>query len=292
MNDHLAFVFVVRHGGFTPAADVLELPKSTISRRVARLEERLGVQLLHRTTRSVQLTESGQRFFERIEPLVDGLSSAEGELRDLQSRPVGRLRVTAPASFGTDLGGAIAAFVRACPGVDLHLELSDRVVDLVAEDFDVAIRAGALSDSTLVARRLGVGGLIAVASPGYLAERGVPASVADLAHHDGLLNEQTAWFDRWAFPDGTSVRVRRRLSANDWSVLRDAALRGLGVGRLPEPLVRDDLDVGALVEVLPGQRLEPAPVWAVWKPAPSVAPKVRAFVDHLVQAFEVESTLV
>ena len=285
MDDLKAFVYVVRCEGFTGAAAALEVPKSTISRRLARLEERLGVQLLHRTTRRVGLTESGERYFTRVEPLVDALETADGELRDLQARPLGRLRVTAPATFGSNLGAAVAAFALAYPGVDLRIDLTDRIVDLVEQDYDVAIRAGALLDSTLMARRLGVAGLVVVGSPSYLAARGNPARVDDLAAHDGLVHEETAWRDRWTFADGAAVRVRRRFASNDWGVLRDAALRGLGLVRIPEQLVHQDVIDGHLAEVLPLQRMEPGPIWAVWRPAPSVPPKVRVFVDHLVRGF-------
>jgi len=285
-SDLAVFVHVVRASSFTAAGERLGVPKSTISRRIARLEDRLGVRLLQRNSRAISVTEEGSWLYDRIADAVDTLEAAEAELGELAVRPRGRLRVSAPVTMGhLYLGPVIADFARAYPDIELQLDLSDRFVDLVGERYDVALRAGTLKDADLVARRIWHAGLTVVGSPAYLAERGTPSSPKDLQEHDGLINDHTPWRERWRFAGDVVAPIPRRLTSNSWDVLREAAVQGLGLAQVPTFQVGREIAEGTLVEVLADHQRPDDGLWIVFPTADHIPLKVRAFVDHVVASF-------
>jgi DNA-binding transcriptional LysR family regulator len=271
------FVKVVEHGGFTAAAQDLGVPKSTVSRQIARLEDRLGVRLLNRTTRALRTTEAGQAYYERCSRILSDVADAEGAVTQSQVKPRGTLRVSGPLSFGhLFLGPLVSAFLDEYPDVRLDLSLSDRKVDLIEEGYDLALRIGVLDDSSLVARRLGPSTMLVVGSPAYLARKGTPRVPADLRDHDCLTYEYSS--PSWRFADGP-VAVRGRLASNNGDVLRDAALGGHGLWYGPRFLVGDAVREGRLVSVLEDHLRQNGGIWAIYPANRHLSAKVRAFVD-------------
>ncbi len=288
-NNHFSdleiFAAVVETGSFTAAARRLERSKAAVSRQIHGLEERLGTLLLHRTTRALSLTGAGAALYERtVGPLAD-LRDAEAAVSSLQSSPRGRLRVSLPVAYGRLVAApALLALAEENPGLELDLSFSDRFVDLVGEGLDLAVRIGELSDSSLVARRLGDARRMVCAAPAYLARRGVPQRPADLAVHDGLLYAHQTHGPAWRFAGGVAVQVRGRVRSDSGDALRAAALAGLGVAWLPDFYVAADLAAGRLVAVLEEHRAEPLGVWAVYPHRRHLSAKVRLAVDRLAEA--------
>ena len=284
------FARVVETESFTRAAAELSLSKSAVSKQVSRLEDRLGVRLLNRTTRRLSLTEAGAAYFEGCQKTLAEADAAEQAVSRLAEAPRGVLRVNAPMSFGVlHIGPALPAFLSACPELTLDLALNDRWVDLVEEGYDIAIRIGVLSDSSLVARRLAPSRLILCATPEYLASHGRPAAPEDLARHDCLTySYRTAGRD-WQFhgPEGLRrVRVSGRLGANNGDILLSAATSSLGVALLPSFIVGDHLRSGRLERVMPAWRLAEEPsVHAVYPAGRNLSLKVRVFIDFLAARF-------
>src|SRR5689334_14425936 len=255
LTDIAVFVRVVERGSFTLAANDLALSRAVVSKYVSRLEERLGARLLHRTTRRLSLTEAGAALFEASRAAIERIEEAEGAVAQFQSEPRGRLRVSAPMSFGIlHLGPAMAEFARAYPRVTLDVKLDDRFVNLVEEGVDVAVRIGALTDSSLVARRLATTSTVACAAPSYLAERGEPESPEDLASHDCLLYSYLATANVWRFtpPDGREipVAVTGGFRINNGIVLAEAAAAGRGILMAPTFYVAPMLRDGRLKRIL------------------------------------------
>ncbi|MFA7431325.1 MAG: LysR family transcriptional regulator [Rhodospirillaceae bacterium] len=284
------FVRVVEEESFSAAARVLGLSKSAVSKQVAALEERLGARLLNRTTRRLALTDAGTAFFERAQRILADAEEAEAAVTQLSTAPRGVLRVNAPVTFGVQhLGPLLPAFMAAYPELAVDLVLNDRFVDLVEEGFDVAVRIGRLSDSSLIARRLAPLRRLLVASPEYVAVHGAPQQPDDLRNHACLLYTYLLRGDAWSLtgPNGrtTEVRVTGRLRANNGDVLRSALLGGMGIAYTPSFIVGRDLAEGRLVRVLPGWEDVSAAVYAVHPHARLVPPKVRAFVDFLAERF-------
>lgn len=284
-----AFVRVVERGSFTAAARDLARSTSQVSRQVSALEERLGARLLHRSTRAVSPTEAGEAFYSRCARLLADLDEAEEAVAHLQAAPRGTLRLSVPMSFGVRyLAPLISSFLARYPEVRVEANFSDRRVDLVEEGFDLAVRIGALDDSSLVARRLAPYARLVVASPELVAAFGEPEHPSALAELPGLLFTYQQTGASWAFqgPDGAvSVRLSGRLSANSGEALLEAARAGLGVALLPDFLVADDLATGRLVRLLRGWVEQGHAIWAVYPHNRHLAPKVRLFVDHLAAAF-------
>lgn len=284
------FAEVVKAGGFTAAARVLGLPKSTVSRRVSALEERLGTRLLQRTTRRVSLTDVGEVYYSRAARALDELRDAEDALADLRDAPRGVLRLSAPVDIGHDLlASLIAAYRRAHPEVSLVVELDNRRVDLVAEGYDLAIRASAqLDDSSLVARKLASAEMRLFASDEYLAQHGTPARPGDLGQHALLLFRAPRLHTALELHQGagrTSVEVKGWLSSTDIGFLRRAALEGLGIAALPTFACSGDVAHGALRRVLPEHHAGLSSLYAVYPSARYLAPKVRAFVELAAAQF-------
>jgi len=285
-----AFARVAETGSFSEAARRLRSSKSVVSRQIAALESELGVRLLHRSTRALTLTEAGRGYFDQLVRILADIDEANLSVSHLQAAPRGRLRVNAAMSFGIrHLAPAIPDFLARCPEVKIDLTLNDRFVDLVDEGYDMAVRIGHLIESSLVARRLAPLRRVVCASPAYLAARGVPATPDDLAGHECLRYSNIPVGDEWTFtaPDGRarSAEVTGRLRVNNGDALRIAALEGLGLACLPTFIVGEDLRAGTLVPVLEGAAHQSGGVFAVYPHARHLSPKVRAFIDFLVERF-------
>jgi DNA-binding transcriptional LysR family regulator len=295
LNAALVLVRVVQEGSFRSAARALGMPKTTVSRKVAELEAQLGVQLLQRTTRTLALTDAGSAFVEEAEGAIARLDAAQAAVTELQREPRGKLRVTTTVSLGeTLLAPIVADFLVAYPALEVMVHLTDRPVDLVAERFDVAIRTGALPDSSLVARLIGSSAYRVVASPAYLARHGAPRRPSDLSGHSCLrfARSGAALRTTWPFGKGkgaTEVPVSGRLVSDDFVVLRRAAERGVGIARLPGLVVHEALSAGTLVQLLERSAPPPTPVHILHVGGRHLPPRTRAFIDfvhpRLAEAF-------
>jgi len=283
------FAAVVDAGSFVRASDALGMSKAAVSRQVGELETRLGVRLLHRTTRKLSLTEEGEVFHARCRELLGALAEAEAELTARSGQAVGLLKVSAPVSFGLlHLAQLWAGFLAAHPNVSLEVALSDRMVDLVEEGFDVAIRIARLPSSSLVSRKLSTTRMVLCASPRYLQEHGTPEHPSDLAAHQVLAYTLLTTGDAWEFegPEGpVTVKVTPRMHTNSGDTCRAAALGHQGIILQPTFLIGEDLRSGALVEVLPQYRSLELGIYALYPTRKHVLPKVRLLIDHLVRAF-------
>lgn len=284
------FARVVETESFTRAAAELSLSKSAVSKQVSRLEDRLGVRLLNRTTRRLSLTEAGAAFYDGCQKTLAEAEAAEQAVTRLAVEPRGVLRVNAPMTFGVlHVGPALPAFLSACRELTLDLALNDRLVDLVEEGYDVAVRVGVLAESSLVVRRLAPSRMVVCAARRYLADKGRPATPDDLGRHDCLIYSFRAAGPDWHFrgPEGLRrVKVSGRLCANNGDVLLTAALNGLGIALLPTFIAGEALRAGQLQRVLPGWRIaEEANVYAVYPTSRNLSPKVRVFIDFLAARF-------
>ena len=279
------FTAVVDAGSFARAADAQSMSKAAVSRYVADLEKRLGVRLLHRTTRKLSLTEEGEVFSARCRDILASIEESEAELTTRATRASGVLKVSVPLSFGIKhLAPLWSDFMSAHPQVALEVSLSDRVVDLVEEGFDLAIRIARLPDSSLVSRKLATTRLILCASPEYLRRRGTPKHPSELAHHDVLNYTLLSMGDEWEFEgaqERVTVRVAPRMRSNNGDTCIEAALRGTGIVLQPTFLVSDHLAEKALVEVLSDYRSIELGIFAVFPTRKYVLPKVRLLIDYL-----------
>lgn len=285
-----AFIAVAETGSFTAAADRLDLAKSAVSRRVAALEERLGAQLIRRTTRRLSLTDSGAAFYDRGVRLIADLEEAESAVAQEHGELRGQLRVALPLSFGLrHMSAPIAEFSKRHPRVDFDLDLNDRRVDLIEEGMDVAVRIGRLRDSTLIARKLFDARTVVAASPAYLEEHGTPARPEELERHHCLVYSNLPDPDRWGYVDTGGVRryatvgVKMRASSGD--LICRAAAAGLGVVLQPTFIAHEAIDAGALVPILTDYGWPVTPGYAVYPPTRHLSFRVREFIDYLVDRF-------
>jgi DNA-binding transcriptional LysR family regulator len=282
------FVRVVDEQGFTAAAKTLRLPKSSVSRSVALLEEALGARLLHRTTRSVKLTEAGTAFYEQASRGLAGVAEAAAVVADLQSVVRGTIRITAPVDVGAwMLEPVIARFVRRHPAVHFDVVLTGRVVDLVEEGFDLALRAGQLRDGALIARKIGQVESSLHASPRYLERAGTPATTGDLRKHRCVLFRPGGSSAGWKLqgPSGEEVvDVKGPVTVDELSFARRAVLAGVGIGILPSFLCARDVESGRLVRVLPSHLAPGPPLHLVYPSARYLPHRVGVFRDFLVEA--------
>lgn len=287
LNQLRVFVEVVRRRGFTPAARAMGMPRSTVSRWVQELEKRLGVRLLQRTTRSVQLTELGEGYYERALEAVERASEAHAWVQSHAEAPQGTLRIATFQLFaGTLLGPVLVSYLEQNPGVSVQVVISERNTDLVDEHIDLAVRIGALPDSSLVVRKLAEMGGWMVASPGYLAKHGRPTHPSELAGHSNMIyghrrDAVTLSFDRGE--ERLDVALPSRCVANSVELVRQVTLGGLVVGILPPVLACADVASGRLVRVLPEWSIGSMPIYVAYPSRRHLAQKVRAFVDLLVE---------
>jgi DNA-binding transcriptional LysR family regulator len=288
-----AFVTVVDTGSFVRAADALSTSKTAVSRLVSELESRLGTRLLHRTTRKLSMTPEGEVFFERCRQLLDGVAEAEAELTAHSGEAIGQLRVNVPVTFGLlHLAPLWPAFMELHPKVALDVTLSDRLVDLVDEGYDLAVRIARLQASTLVSRQLTSTRMILCASPEYLRRHGAPEHPSDIARHAVISYTLLSMGEQWEFegPRGpVSVEVAPRMRTNSGDTCCAAAVQHQGIVLQPSFLVGAHLASGALVELLPEYRSIELGVYAVYPTRKHLTPKVRALIDFLVDAFRMRA---
>jgi DNA-binding transcriptional LysR family regulator len=287
LNALLVFVRVVQAGSFSDAARRLDMPKSSVSKKVSDLEARLGTRLLHRTTRRLGLTDAGRIYFERGERIVADLEQADNAVAELQASPRGLLRVSVPLSLGV-LGSVVARFLVAHPDVQVQVVCTDKRVDLVRDGFDLAVRAGPLDDSSLIARRIGTMKRVLVASPRYVRARGRLRAPEELAQHDCISFGGGPTPDVWSLladAQRKDVRVQPRLSVNDFEMMLDAAREGVGIAWVPDFRSTDDLRDKRLINVLPAWCSIDIPVHAVYPSARHLSPKVARFIDALMLTF-------
>ena len=292
-QEMLTFVAVAEAGSFVRATETLKLSKTAVSRLVSDLEARLGARLLHRTTRKLSLTPEGELFLERCRQLLDGVAQAEAELSVHAGEAIGLLRINVPVTFGVlHLAPLWPRFMALHPRVTLDMTLSDRVVDLVEEGYDLAVRISKLRASSLASRQLTTTRLVLCASPQYLQKYGIPGHPSEIANHRVIAYSLLSTGDQWAFdgPEGpVTVKVTPRMITNSGDTCCAAALQHQGIVLQPTFLVGPHLVSGALVEVLPQFRAVELGVYAIFPTRTHLTPKVRALIDFLIEAFGTRS---
>ena len=282
-----AFVRVAERGSFAAAAEDLSLTPSALSKLVTRIEDRLGVRLLTRTTRKLALTAEGELFVARSREILASIEAAEAEVTAASERPRGHLRVSVGTAIAKQiLGPSLPVFLDRYPDISIELHVSDRQADLVAEQIDVAIRSGALGDSTLVARKLGEARRVICASPTYLRKHGSPAVPADLLQHNCLTLPGPAW-SRWPFHTHEGINrleVSGSFTSDNAALLLDVAVAGLGIARLADFMVGRAMQRGDLVPLLVDSHVpDPFPMHALTVPGRHRAPRIKAFVDFVAE---------
>ena len=277
------FVCVAEYGSFTRAAKALGISTAQVSRQISALEERLKIKLLYRTTRKVSLTEEGRVFYQHCRSVLDGLNAAEQAVSNLQSKPQGRIKLTAPVTYGEQqLLPLINDFMMQYREIEVTAFLSNQQIDLVEGGYDLAIRIGKLRDSTMMAKKLSLRTNFVCATPAYLNQYGVPRTLDDLSQHNCLLGTR----DYWHFvEDGTekNLRVSGTIQCNSGYSLVDAALKGLGIVQLPDYYVQKHLASGALVSLLDDYREPKESIWALYPHNRQLSPKIRLLVDYLAE---------
>lgn len=287
LNGAMTFVRVVQAGSFSAAAKNLKMPVSTVSTKIARLEDELKVSLLRRTTRKLHLTEAGERFFAHAARAISELQEAQSAISTDHGEPQGSLTITATVDLGTSiLPDLVSEFLRLYPKVKIELLLTDRVVDLVGEGVDLGIRAGHLEDSSLVSRKLGMTHFEAYASPSYIKKQGTPKKPQDLEKHECLVFSISRDSATWVLQQGNKVAeidVNSRFAANNLASLHRMVLNGQGIGLLPSFLCTADVEAGRLVPLLGGWTAERVPVSIVYPKQSFVPRALRTFSDFLTQ---------
>ena len=287
LNGIAAFVEAAEAASFALAAQRMGLSRSAIGKSIARLEERLGIQLFHRTTRSLRLTDEGAVFYERCAGALAQIGAAEQSVETRQGEPVGRLRISVPVLLGRRcVAPILVALARQHAQLEIDLTFTDRPVDLQADGVDLAVRTGALADAAeLQARRLGTQAMLLCAAPSYLQLRGTPATLADIAAHDALAYGMRHRLVPWRLVDGVrhvELNPAGRLRFDDLEAIADAAVAGCGLAWLPAWLVADRLRDGLLVEVLPQTRGPGFAIHAVWQAGQFLPMRMRVAIDTLV----------
>ncbi|TPE50332.1 LysR family transcriptional regulator [Maribrevibacterium harenarium] len=280
-----AFVEVVHQGSFSKAASRLNVSASHISRLITHLEQRLGTTLLFRTTRSIRLSEAGEKFYQHCRDLPNTLASAEEAVSAMSQAPTGTLRITCATTFGERyLAPLLNDFLLLYPQVELDLHLTNREVDLIEEGYDLAIRMGALRDSSLLSRRLCDRAEYLCASREYVDQYGVPHTLAELNKHRCLMGSKTYW----VFSQNgqrKEVKVPSFWRSNSGPALLNAVRKGLGIAQLPDYYVKDDLESGKLVSLLPQYQYPYTGVWLVYPRAQQPSPKLKLTCDYLIERF-------
>ena len=277
------FVCVAEYESFTRAARTLGISTAQVSRQISALEERLNIKLLYRTTRKVSLTEEGRVFYQHCRSVLDGLDAAEQAVSNLQSKPQGRIKLTAPVTYGEQqLLPLINDFMMQYRDIEVTAFLSNQQIDLVEGGYDLAIRIGKLRDSTMMAKKLSLRTNFVCATPDYLHQYGVPRTLDDLSQHNCLLGTR----DYWHFVEkGTekNLRVSGSIQYNSGYSLVDAALKGLGIVQLPDYYVQKYLASGALASLLDDYREPEESIWAIYPHNRQLSPKIRLLVDYLAE---------
>jgi len=283
LNEIAIFVKVVDAGSFTGAAKSLGLPKSTVSRKITQLEERLGVRLLQRTTRTLSLTDTGSAYYNQCSRIIGDVEEANIAVTEMQSKPQGLLRITAPMLFGAEvLSDLIADFLQKNPEIQIDFVLTDQPLDLIQEGIDVAFRVGQLADSSLIARSLGSIKVITCASPAYIEKNGAPSHPNEVNDHTSVgWNPVNSW--EYDTPEKISIDLKPKVKVNDVLSMRKMALNGLGIARLPAFLCADDIKSGRLVPVMCDWSYKSTPIQALYPSNRHLSVKVRTFVDYIVE---------
>lgn len=287
-SDMAIFVAVIDSGGFSPAARRLRITHSAVSKRVQRLENRLGIQLLLRTTRSMSLTEVGEKYLSEARSILHNIEALEGGIILGANAPRGTLKISASNAFGRQqIVPAIVDFMRIYPNLRIDLTLTDAIIDIRYERIDVAIRSAVLKDSSLIARKLASNDRIICAAPAYLGAKGVPTKPADLAAHVCLRLNFQSRFNDWEFRSTSpKIRIDGGFTCNSVDAMHTACLAGVGIARLPESMIGSDLAEGRLISLLNDSRLpSESAIYAVRPDADFVPTKTRAFIDFLVDRF-------
>ena len=281
LNDLALFVEVAKARSFRRAAETADVPTSTLSRRIAALEGTIGLRLLNRTTRRIELTEAGQIYFERCKRIIDEARIAHEELGDMLAHPTGTLRVSAPADFATVwLAPLLKQFADRFPGINFDLDLTPRNVDLITEPFDLAIRMGRPGPSHLISRVIGRVTSRIYAAPGYLAIHGEPSHPAELAVHECLTMATLPMWELFAGAETFSATVGSRFKAKSVALLRQLALQGMGIINLPERAVTLELETGSLRRILTAWQGAPLPIHAVTE-TKLIPAKTQRFIEFL-----------
>ena len=284
------FIRVVKAGSLSGAAERLDIARSAVSRRLADLESRLGVQLLTRTTRRINLTESGRQYYERCQRILADMEEAELAITSGDIALSGTIRIAAPLSFGiSHLSPLLNAFLQQHPEVKLELDLNDRTLNFMEEDVDLAIRIGHLPDSSLVARKLASAQLILCASPAYLARHGKPTQPQDLEQHTGLTYsyaESHYWHFEGDDGNDIAIRIHDRMRANNGDVLLKAALDGLGILMTPSFIGTEAIQQGKLIPILTDYALSAGDIYAIYPKQRYLPQRLRVLIDYLVARFK------
>lgn len=283
------FVAVVEAGSFVAAGEALRLSKAAVSRAVIELEKRLGARLLQRTTRRLSITEAGRAYYGRCKQILAELDEADSAVGAVTGHPFGKLRVNAPFSFGIQhLAPLWGPFMARYPDVELEVDLSDRLVDVINEGYDAVIRISRMNDSTLVNRKLASTRIYACATPQYLKRHGYPATLEDLANHSVIGYSYAALGDTWRFDTDQGEReivTRPRVRANNGDTCRAIVLAHQGIAMQPDFMIGDDLAAGRIVDALPGHRGPEIGIYAIYPSRKHLSVKVRVLVDTLAAAF-------
>lgn len=286
LNDVALLVRVVQLQSFSAAARERGVPVSTVSRRIARLESALGNRLLERTTRRLRLTDAGRTYFEHAERAVEDLAQGSDRVHELQKAPRGRVRVLAPIVLGAAVANGIYGYLAKYPDVSIHLELGERHVDLLAEGYDIAIVTTRVDSTDFVARELwSATRKLLFASPRYIAARGLPRTLDELARHDCIATHATDGVATWTFVRGgkkRNVMLAPRFYVNEFSAAHRAVLAGVGIARLPEVLCAEDVAKRRLVRVLDGWEGDPGGVYLLYRNHRALTAAVRTCVEHFL----------
>lgn len=285
-----AFTAVVESGTFSAAGERLGIAKSVVSRRISQLEQRLGSQLLHRTTRRLSLSDAGKNFYQRAIQILSDLNEAEQSVAEETSDLRGLLKLAAPLSFGlTHLSSCIFDFLSEHPAIELNMDLNDRNVNLVEEGFDMAVRIGELEDSTLVARRLGTMRQVTCASPSYLQQHGKPEHPDDLQQHIGLQYNNISYKRQWSYKTAKGKTIiaqpQIRIRANNGEALAAAAVAGMGITKGPTFILGSLIKAGKLLTILDEYQSPPMGIYAVYPPGRLLPRRIQVFSDFLAGRF-------
>ncbi|MFH4462071.1 LysR family transcriptional regulator [Vibrio diabolicus] len=290
-DDYIIFYYLIEQGSFSAAARHMSLTKSVVSKRIAKLEQELGVQLLYRTTRTLTLTEAGRAFFTHAKAVYQAVATAEESIVGLGKNLSGNIKVSVPTISGElILPQVINEFNQKYPDINIDMDLDNRFVDIVNERFDLAIRTGVLPDSSLIARKLVDANWIVCASPQYLAKHGIPKQPQALDKHNCLVySYQETGAREWAFKEGDEVyqiTVDGNLCTNNSSVLRNVALLGQGIIYVPRVLVYEDLKQGSLIQLFKDETAKCLGIYAVYPYTRQQPEKIKIFIDHLYTSFQ------